>query len=56
MRRKDQPPKGVGKPDLLSVPGMEALDKLTPAVLRVSKEDIEQAESDSNSDEEPQTA
>lgn len=55
MRRKDQP-KGVGKPDLLSVPGMEALDKLTRAVLRVSKEDIEQAESDSNADEEPQTA
>ena len=46
MRRKDKPPKGVGKPDLMSVPGMEALDKLTRKVLEVSKEEIEQREAE----------
>ena len=46
MRRKDKPPKGVGKPDLLSVPGMEPLDKLTREVLRVSKEEIERREAE----------
>ena len=44
MRRKDRPPKGVGKPDLLSVAGMEALDALTRKVLEVSKEEIERRE------------
>lgn len=46
MRRKDKPPKGVGKPDLMSVPGMEALDKLTRKVLTVSKEEIERREAE----------
>jgi len=41
MRRKDKPPKGVGKPDLMSAPGMEALDALTRKILGVSKEEIE---------------
>ena len=46
MRRKDKPPKGVGKSDLMSVPGMEALDKLTRKVLTVSKEEIERREAE----------
>lgn len=54
MRRKDKPPKGVGKSDLLSVPGMEPLDGLTRDVLKVSKEEIERRESEDN--EEPETA
>ncbi len=56
MRRKDKPPKGVGKPDLLSAPGMEALDQLTRQVLTVSKEEIERREAEADSDEEPQLA
>jgi hypothetical protein len=44
MRRKDKPPKGVGKPDLLSVLGLEAMDTLTRKVLTVSKDEIERRE------------
>ena len=44
MRRKDKPPKGVGKPDLLSAPGLEALDALTRKTLELSKEEIERWE------------
>ena len=44
MRRKDKPPKGVGKPDLLSAPGLEALDALTRKTLELSKEEIERRE------------
>lgn len=46
VRRKDKPPKGVGKPDLLSAPEMESLDKLTREVLTVSKDEIERREAE----------
>jgi len=53
MRRKDKPPKGVGKDDLLSLKGMEPLDGLTRKVLEVSKEEIERREA--NDKDEPIT-
>lgn len=56
MRRKDKPPKGVGKPDLLSVPGMEAMSDMVCKVLEVSKDEIDRRESESEAGEDPQPA
>ena len=47
MRRKDKPPAGVGKPDLLSASGMESTDSLVRQVLTVSKDEIERREAES---------
>jgi hypothetical protein len=52
MRRKDKPPIGVGKADLLDTPGLESLDSLTRQVLTVSKEEIEQREAEDTTNKE----
>ena len=50
------PPKGVGKPDLLSAEGMEPLDALTRDVLTITKDEIERLEAEDKTNEIPETA
>jgi hypothetical protein len=44
VRRKDLPPKGVGKPDILSRKGMEVMDAALRDVLGVSREEVDRRE------------
>ena len=46
MRRKDKPPKGVGKPELLSAAGMESTAAVLGQALSVSKDEIERREAE----------
>lgn len=54
MRRKDRPPRGYGKPDLLTPTPMKQTDDALRSSLTVSKEEIERRESEDDTDDDDQ--